>query len=261
MTAPRLKVSRGALATVRLNRPEARNAMDAGFFQELAEAFAGLSADPSVRVVVLSAEGKDFCAGADLNWMRSAGQLRGEEARKDAALVAGMCLAVARCRAPVVARVQGGVYGGGLGLVASCDIAIAGLESRWCFSEVRLGVVPAVISPFVLRKIGAGQALRCYLTAEPFTAKEALAMGLVQEAVPEAELDAKVDGVVKRIMANGPGAVAEAKALVRKLAAPELDAELAACIETLVRVRSTPEAQEGLKAFLEKRPASWSKAG
>ncbi|MBI5883308.1 MAG: enoyl-CoA hydratase/isomerase family protein [Elusimicrobia bacterium] len=259
MAYERLKVAKGPAASVRLCRPEVRNALDARAFQELADCFRELSADRSVRVVVLSAEGKDFCAGADIAWMKEAGLLQGEAARKDASLVAAMCHSVAECRAPVVARVHGGVYGGGLGLVASCDIVLAEAGSRMCFSECRLGVVPAVISPFVLPKIGPSFALRYYLTSEPFGMDEASRMGLVHEVLPEAELDKRVDAVAAGILRNGPGAVAEAKALIRKLASPELETELSLCLDTLVRVRSTAEAQEGLKAFLEKRPAAWAK--
>ncbi|MBI4678439.1 MAG: enoyl-CoA hydratase/isomerase family protein [Elusimicrobia bacterium] len=261
MAYERLKVEVGAVSVVGLSRPEVRNALDALAFREIADCFHRLSEDERVRVVVLRAEGKDFCAGADISWMREAGLLQGEAARKDASLVAGMCLAVAGCRAPVVARVHGSVFGGGLGLLAACDIVVAEASSRMCFSECRLGVAPAVISPFVLPKIGASFALRYYLTSKPFGMDEAVRMGLVHEAVPVAELDARVDAVVADILRNGPGAVAEAKALIRKLASPDLDGQVSRCLDVLVRVRSTAEAQEGLKAFLDGRPASYAASG
>ncbi|MFA6318600.1 MAG: enoyl-CoA hydratase-related protein [Elusimicrobiota bacterium] len=257
----RLKVSRGPVASVRLDRPEVRNAMDAAFFLEIAHCFRALSADDAVRVVVLSAEGKDFCAGADIGWMRESGRLKGEASRKDAALIVDMCRAVAECRVPVVARVHGSVFGGGLGLVASCDVAVAGAGGRMCFSECRLGILPAVISAFVLPKIGSSFARRYYLTAEPFGMEEARRMGLVHEVVPEAELDARVSAVAGSILKTGPNAVRQAKTLIREICDPEFEGRVSRCLDALVQARATPEAQEGLMAFLEKRPASWVKAG
>jgi methylglutaconyl-CoA hydratase len=182
MAAPHILIERGAVATVRLNRPELRNAMSDQTLRELAEAFKSLSADAATRVVIVRGEGKDFCAGADIEWMRRAGSLPPEQGKADARLLAEMLRAVDECAAPVIVAAHGNVFGGGLGLVAACDIALLSSDAKLCFSECRLGILPAVISSWVLPKIGAANARRYYLTSEVFDAVQAVAMGLAHEA-------------------------------------------------------------------------------
>lgn len=253
-----LQVDGGPVATVRLNRPEAGNAMSDLTLKELAACFKALSKEPGLRAVVIRGMGKHFCSGADIEWMRRAGALPPAQGKKDAALLSEALKAVQECPVPVIVRAHGAVYGGGLGLVAACDIAVAAEDAKMCFSETRLGILPAVISLFVLPKIGAAAARRYYLTAEVFGMAAAKDMGLVHGVVPEAGLDAAVDGLVAGIRKNGPQAVRAAKALLRRLPElPSFAARQKLVIETLVRLRSSPEGQEGLSAFLEKRAPAW----
>jgi methylglutaconyl-CoA hydratase len=252
-----LKVTTGAVARVVLARPEARNAMSAATLEELRAAFDSLSKDPALRAVVVTGEGKDFCAGADIEWMRAGGRMSAAEGEADARKFADMLAAVEACPVPVIVAAQGNVFGGGLGLLAACDIALVAEDAKLCFSEVKLGIMPAVISGWVLPKIGPSNARRWYLTAELFGAREAVAMGLAHEAVPAAELAAKAETVVKAILKNGPKAVRKAKEMIPKIAAADLAGRVDLTVKTLVSLRSSPEGQEGLTAFLEKRPASW----
>ena len=247
----------GSVACLTLNRPNCRNAMDDNTLKEVADAFEHIGRCPEVRAVVIRGEGEDFCAGADIGWMRRAGKLKGARGREDAGLLARMCKAVDESPVPVIARVQGAVYGGGVGLVSACDIVVAAQKARMCFSECRLGILPAVVSCFVIPKIGLAAARRYYLTAEVFGVQEARDMGLVHVAAPEGELDARVDELASHILRNGPKALREAKALLRKLPNKSLEQRVKLTIDTLLRVRSSPEGQEGLSAFLEKRPPSW----
>lgn len=252
-----IRVEKGPVSTVTLNRPEARNAMSDLTLRELTAAFTGLGKDPAVRAIVVRGEGPDFCAGADIEWMRRAGRLKPAQGKKDARLLAEMGRAVSECPCPVIVRAHGNVFGGGLGLVAACDIAVAAEDARMCFSETRLGILPAVISCFVLPKIGPAAARRYYLTAEVFGMAAAKDMGLVHEVCPAGELDAKVAALTASILRNGPNAVREAKAIIRKMEGLSFDRRVLLSVDTLVRLRSSPEGQEGLSAFLEKRPASW----
>ncbi len=247
----------GPVASVTLARPQVRNAMDDRTLRELTAAFQGLAKDGAVRVVVVRGEGKDFCAGADVEWMRRAGKLKAAQGKKDARLLAEMCRAVDECPVPVIARAHGAVFGGGLGLVSVCDVVVAADDAKMCFSETRLGILPAVISVFVLPKIGAANARRYYLTAEVFGMADAKDMGLVHEVAPAESLDAKVSELVRAVLRNGPNAVREAKKLVRKMEGMELSRRVTLAVGTLVRLRSSPEGQEGLSAFLEKRKAAW----
>lgn len=252
-------VKNGSVSTVTLNRPEVRNAMSDQTLKELTHCFSSFAKSSSLRVVVVSGAGRDFCAGADIEWMRRAGKLPPAAGRKDARLLADMCRAVDECPVPVIASVQGAIYGGGLGLVSACDIVVAEEKAKMCFSECRLGILPAVVSCFVLPKIGVA-ARRFYLTAEVFGMAKARELGLVHEIAAEAELQAKVDSLVSHVLANGPRAVREAKALIRKLPGMTLEKRIKLAVDTLVRVRSSAEGQEGLSAFLEKRRASWIEA-
>lgn len=254
-----LRVEAGPSASVVLNRPASRNAMNAAFLGELERAFRSLSADPALRCVTVTAEGKDFCAGADVEWMRAGGRMAPEEGRRDARRFADMLRAVESCPAPVIVAAQGNVFGGGLGLLAACDVALLADDARLCFSEVKLGIMPAVISCWVLPKIGVSNARRYYLTAELFGAAQAVAMGLAHEAVPAAELGAKAAAVAASVLKNGPNAVRTAKELIPRIAAASLDERVGLTVDTLVSLRSSPEGQEGLSAFLEKRAAAFAR--
>ena len=237
-----LRVERdGDVLRVTLARPERRNAFDAALIADLTDAFADVG---DARAVVLAGEGETFCAGADIEWQRSSIGLSFEENVEDAHRLYRMCESIDRCPAPVVARIQGYARGGGSGLAACADIAIAATDAVFGFSEVKLGIIPAVISPFVLPKIGA-QARRYFLTGERFDAKTALRIGLVHEVADE--LDAAVEQVVSELLSSGPNAVREAKRLIRERPAGEETAEIAA------RVRTSEEGQERLRAFLERR--------
>lgn len=253
-----LRVEGGPVSKVVLARPQSRNAMGAAALGELERAFRELSKDSALRAVLVTGEGKDFCAGADIEWMRAGGALPPDEGRKDARRFADMLFAVEACPAPVIVVAQGNVFGGGLGLLAACDAALLADDAKLCFSEVRLGIMPAVISNWVLPKIGVSNARRYYLTAEVFGAAEAVKMGLAHEVVPAAELGARAQFIVKNILKNGPNAVRAAKALIPKIASSAPAERLALTVETLVRLRSSPEGQEGLSAFLEKRPPNWA---
>jgi len=241
-----LRIEReGQVLRVTLARPERRNAFDAALIAELTGAFSDVG---DARAVVLAGEGESFCAGADIEWQRSAIELSFDENVEDAMRLYRMCEAIDGCAAPVVARVQGHALGGGSGLVACADVAIAAPDAVFGFSEVKLGIIPAVISPFVLPKIGA-QARRYFLTGERFDAETALRIGLVHELA--ADLDPAVDRVVGELLASGPLAVREAKRLVRERPTGEQTAQIAA------RLRAGDEGQEGLRAFLERRGAGW----
>ncbi|MDX6369307.1 MAG: methylglutaconyl-CoA hydratase [Gaiellaceae bacterium] len=241
-----LRIEReGAVLRITLARPERRNAFDAELIAELTAAFAEVG---DARAVVLAGEGRSFCAGADIEWQRSAIDLSLDENAEDALRLYRMCEAIDRCPAPVVARVHGYALGGGSGLVACADIALAAPDTVFGFSEVKLGIIPAVISPFVLPKIGA-HARRYFLTGERFDAETALHIGLISEiATP---LDDAVNEVVAELLSAGPEAVREAKRLIRERPAGTETAQIAA------RLRAGPEGQEGLRAFLDRREPGW----
>jgi len=246
------------VARVTLNRPDVRNAFDAELIAELEQAFNAVGHDPAVRCAVLAGAGKVFSAGADMHWMRSSIDLDAAANQADAAAMARMFRAIDECPCPVIGRVHGAAMGGGSGLVACCDIVVADIGTQFAFSEVRLGIVPAVISPFVLAKIGVTHARRLFITGERFDADTAADIGLVHEVALDGELDARVDAVLAEIARCGPLAMREAKALVRAVAAcATREDAIAHTAEAIARVRTGPEGQEGLRAFLEKRPASW----
>ena len=244
---PALHVERdGLVLRVTLARPAQRNAFDAALIAELAEAFAGVG---DARAVVLAGEGTSFCAGADVEWMRSAANLSYAQNIEDALRLRRMLDGVDRCPAPVVARVQGHALGGGAGLVACADIAVAAVDAVFAFSETKLGLIPAVISPFALAKIGESAARRYFLTGERFGAEAALHIGLVHEVA--ADLDAAVERVLGELLGAGPEAIRAAKLLVRdRPDGPETARRIA-------ERRASTEGQEGLRAFLEKRPPRW----
>ena len=236
----------GPLLRVTLARPERRNAFDAALIGELTQAFADVG---DARVVLLAGEGEAFCAGADVEWQRASVDLSFDENVEDALRLYRMLAAIDSCPAPVVAVVQGFALGGGCGLVACCDVAVAAPNTVFGFSEVRLGIIPAVISPFVLARIAPSAARRYFVTGERFDAGHALRIGLVDEIVEQ--LEAGVDAVLAAILEGGPNAVRAAKRLVRERPAGEETARIAA------ELRASDEGQEGLRAFLERREPRW----
>jgi methylglutaconyl-CoA hydratase len=244
---------------VTLNRPERHNAFDDAMIAELADAMEKMAADDAVRLVVISSTGKSFCAGADLNWMQRAASYSLEENQRDAGELAAMLLHVSECPKPVIARVQGPAYGGGVGLVAACDMAVATFDAKFALTEVKLGLIPAVISPHVIAAIGERYARRYMLTAEAFSAAEAYRIGLIHEMVAdEASLDAAVGEWVEALLRNGPQALAECKALIRSVASRPLGPKVVDyTVERIANVRVSPEGQEGLGAFLQKRKPDW----
>jgi methylglutaconyl-CoA hydratase len=253
-----LKVERrGFAAWVTLARPEVHNAFNAALIAELHDVFDGLSADDTLRAVVLAGEGRNFCAGADLNWMGASLAFTRDENVEDALRMSDMFRAIDSCRHPVIGRIQGAALGGGAGLAAVCDIAIATEDAKFGFTEARLGITPAVISQFVVPKIGSGAARALFVTAERFDAHRALAIGLAHKVVPAAELDDAVTATLRDIGQSGPAGVRAAKLLARDI--PELsrnDAR-ATTAATIADLRVSPEGQEGIRAFLEKRRATW----
>lgn len=242
-----LRIERdGPLLRVTLARPERRNAFDAALIRELTEAFADVG---DVRAVVLAGDGESFCAGADVDWQRSAIDLSYEENIEDALRLYRMLETIDACPAPVVGRVQGYALGGGSGLVCCTDVPVASPDAVFGFSEVKLGIVPAVISPFVFPRIGTAAARRFFLTGERFDAETALRIGLVHEVA--ANLDGAIERVVGELLSAGPESTRAAKQLIRERPGGEEAARLAA------KLRTSPEGQEGLRAFLDKRPAAW----
>lgn len=246
------------VATVTLNRPAVRNAFNETSIAELTQAFRALDADPSVRAVVLAARGPAFCAGADLNWMKKMAGYTREENLADAAGLAAMLRAIHDCGKPVVARVQGDCYAGGMGLAAACDIVVAAESAHFCLSEVRIGLIPATISPYVIRAMGEQAARRYFITAERFSASQAQRMGLVHECVPDDALDEAVNGLLKSLLAASPDAVVAAKRLVRDVAGQAVsDALVDDTVARIADIRASEQGREGVSAFLEKRKPSW----
>jgi methylglutaconyl-CoA hydratase len=247
----------GPVGLVTLARPERHNAFDDALIAELTDALRTMEAEEGIRVVVLSSVGKSFSAGADLNWMRRMASASLEENRNDAMALAALMRTLAELRKPTVARVQGPAYGGGVGLVACCDIAVASLRATFALSEARLGLIPAVISPYVVGAIGPRAARRYFLTAEAMDASEAWRLGLVHE-IAQDDLDEKVGGFVDALLACGPVAQAESKSLIRAVMNRPVSLELIRdTADRIARIRSSPEGTEGVAAFLEKRRASW----
>lgn len=248
----------GAVARIWLNRPELRNAFDDVVIRELGEAFAQASAAAEVRVIVLGANGPAFCAGANLNWMRRAADFTHEQNLADAGGLAAMLRTIHESPKPVIARVQGDVYAGGMGLVAACDIAVSVDTAWYCLSEVKIGLIPATISPYVLRAMGTRAAQRWFLTAERFTATEAHRIGFVHEVVGADALDAKVAEIVKALTSASPAAVRACKTLIADVAGREIDDALVAkTVQGIADIRASEEGREGVQSFLQKRKPSW----
>ena len=249
---------RGAVRWVWLNRPEVRNAFNDQLIGEISRAFADVEAAPDTRVVVVAARGDVFCAGADLNYMRAMAGYGHAENHADALKVARMFHAVHSCSRPVLARVQGDAYGGGVGLAAACDIVIAAEKASFGLSEVRLGIVAATISPHLVRAMGARQAARYMLTAEKFDAVKAQSLGLVHEAVKARDLDFEVERQARVLLSSSPAALAATKRLLADvIETPMDDVLLAATAKCIADARVSDEGREGIAAFLEKRPPAW----
>jgi methylglutaconyl-CoA hydratase len=261
LTSPLLVEHDNGVTTLILNRPAINNAFDDEIISLLIKALEGCRLNDDVKVVKLTGAGKHFSAGADLNWMRRMADLDYSENRKDAGQLARLMSTLYHLNKPTIAQISGASYGGAIGLIACCDIAIASEKSIFCLSEVNIGLIPAVISPYVVKAIGERQARRYFITAEMITSERALALNLVHEVVPLEELKLRVDEIVSSMLTNGPKAMGMSKALVQKVANEKLDDNLKHYTRDLIaHVRVSEEGQEGLSAFLEKRPANWIKA-
>lgn len=248
----------GKVATITLNRPDVRNAFNETAIADLAMAFDEVGQDASIRAIVLAANGPAFCAGADLNWMKKMAGYSQVENEADAMRLADMLRTIYFSPKPVVAKVQGDCYAGGMGLVAACDIVVAADGVNFCLSEVKLGLIPATISPYVIKAMGDQASRRYFLTAERFDAREAHRLGLAHEVVPAEQLDAKVAEIVKALVNNSPNAVREAKKLVRDVAGlPIDDVLLADTAGRIANIRASSEGKEGVASFLDKRKPSW----
>jgi methylglutaconyl-CoA hydratase len=255
-----LDVSRPAphVAHVWLNRPEVRNAFNEEVISALRATFAALSLDDDLRVIVLGAHGKAFCAGADLNWMKAMAGYNWEENRADAQQLADMLWTLDQCPVPVVGRLQGDCYAGGMGLAAICDVLVAVEGATFCLSEARLGLLPATISPYVIRAMGAQASRRYMVTAERFSAAQAHAMGMVHEVVAPEELDAKIEDLVRTLVANGPKAARECKRLVQDVSGAPINEVLRAeTARRIADIRASDEGREGVQSFLNKRSPTW----
>jgi methylglutaconyl-CoA hydratase len=248
----------GPVARITLTRPEMRNAFNDEVIAELTQVFTEVGQREDVRVVVLAAEGSAFCAGADLNWMRRMADYTRDQNVADAGALAAMLRVIFECPKPTIARVQGDVYAGGMGLVAACDMAVAVDTAGFCLSEVKLGLIPATISPYVIRAMGARAAHRYFLTAERFDAAEAHRIGFVHEVVAADALDTRVDTLAQALANAGPAAVRACKRLLLDVAGREIDAALvAATVEGIADIRASAEGREGVSAFLHKRKPGW----
>ncbi|HAE03101.1 MAG TPA: hypothetical protein DCG04_16965 [Rhodospirillaceae bacterium] len=249
----------GPIARLCLTNPDRHNAFDDDLILGLTEAFTALGIEPDIRAVVLEAQGKSFSAGADLNWMQRVAGYSFDQNLADAGALAEMLRVINFLPKPVIARVQGAAFGGGVGLVACCDIAIGSPRASFCLSEVKLGIIPSAISPYVVDAIGARAARRYFQTAERFDAAKALELGLLHDVVEEDALDGAIDGVIQSILSVGPIAAREAKDLVFAVDRPITPQVIDDTVHRIARLRATPEAKEGMAAFFEKRSPAWKK--
>jgi len=253
--------TRGSVVKVILNRPEVHNAFNDSMITELLKVFRKLHEARDIRVVVFTGEGKSFCAGADLNWMKRVKDYSFEENLRESLDISELMYSIYSLPLPTIARVNGAAVGGGMGFVATCDIAVAASDARFSLSEVKLGLVPACISPYVIRKAGEGACREFMLTGERLTAEKAMRLGLVNEVVEPVELDNAVSGFVERLISSGPNAIAICKELLRKVPAMSLDEAKKMTAEAIANLRVSDEGQEGMRAFLEKRKPRWSTNG
>ena len=246
------------VAEVWLNRPEVRNAFNDGVIAELTATFSALGEDGDLRAIVLGGHGKAFCAGADLSWMRAMADYTWEQNHADASQLAQMLWTIWSCPVPVVGRVQGDCYAGGVGLAAVCDVLVAAEGVHFCLSEAKLGLLPATIGPYVVRALGEQAARRYFVTAERFSASRAQALGLVHEVVSVDQLDAKVAEIIAALVANGPAAVKACKQLVKDVAGMPINAALRDdTARRIADIRASTEGREGVQAFLNKRDPAW----
>lgn len=253
--------TRGSVVKVILNRPEVHNAFNDSMITELLKVFRKLHEARDIRVVVFTGEGKSFCAGADLNWMKRVKDYSFEENLRESLDISELMYSIYSLPLPTIARVNGAAVGGGMGFVATCDIAVAASDARFSLSEVKLGLVPACISPYVIRKAGEGACREFMLTGERLTAEKAMRLGLVNEVVEPVELDNAVSGFVERLISSGPNAIAICKELLRKVPAMSLDEAKKMTADAIANLRVSDEGQEGMRAFLEKRKPRWSTNG
>ena len=258
-SASTLDITRdGPVARVWLNRPETRNAFNDSVIAELSAAFSAFAAEPELRAIVLGGHGKAFCAGADLSWMRAMADYTWKQNRDDAQALADMLFAIWSCPVPVIGRVHGDAYAGGVGLAAVCDVLVATEGVHFCLSEARLGLLPATIGPYVVRALGEQASRRYFVTAERFGATEAHRLGFVHELASADTIDVKVDAIVQTLLANGPAAVKASKQLVKDLAGQPLSPELRAdTARRIADIRASDEGRAGVQSFLNKRPAPW----
>jgi methylglutaconyl-CoA hydratase len=249
----------GGVARLALNRPEVHNAFNDEELRELTGAVRYVAGEAAARVLVLTGNGKSFCAGADLNWMKGVLGYSEEQNKKDAAVLVDLLDMLEQMPKPVVGRINGAAVGGGVGLTAVCDIAVASSEAKFGFGEAKLGIIPAMISPYVLREIGPGPARELFLTGDRFSAERAKEIGLVNEVVAPEKLDEAVNARLSSLLSSAPGAMAEAKKLIRLV--PQMDAARAReyTLTKIAELRSSPEGQEGMRAFLEKRKPGWAR--
>jgi len=248
----------GAVARVWLNRPDVRNAFNDSVIAELTAAFRELGADASLRAIVIGGHGKAFCAGGDLNWMRAMADYSWEQNRADAQALADMLYTLYTCPLPLVGRVHGDCYAGGVGLASVCDVLVAAEGMHFCLSEARLGLLPATIGPYVVRALGEQASRRYFISAERFGAAEAHRLGFVHELATAETIDAKVDAIVQTLVANGPAAVKASKKLVQDLAGQPLTAALRAdTARRIADIRASDEGREGVQSFLNKRTPRW----
>lgn len=254
-----LDVDERGVATLTINRPDIHNAFDDALINRLLQALESVEMDPRVRVVILRAEGKSFSAGADLNWMRRMADYSEEENLADARILAKLMQTLNGLGKPTIARVQGAAFGGGVGLVACCDMAVASERARFSLSEVRLGLIPAVISPYVIAAMGERAARRYFLTAERFDADQAYRLGLLHAVVPEAELDNRIGALLEELLKGGPQALAAAKSLIFTVSRqPTSEVVIEETAQRITATRASDEGKEGLNAFLNKRSPAWT---
>ncbi len=249
----------GKVLRITLNRPQVHNAFNSAMIGELAEAFQAAGSDDDVRIVILTGAGESFCAGADLNWMREIIHYSYEQNLGESLQVAELMRAIYELPKPTVARVNGAVIGGGNGLLSACDIVVASDKARFGLSEVKIGLVPAAIGPYVIRRIGESAAHELFLTGERFDARRALEIGLVNKVVPHAALDDKVEELVRLLLSSGPEAIAKCKELLQRVPGMSLEEAKGYTAEMIARLRVSPEGQEGMASFLEKRKPRWVK--
>lgn len=258
MTNNLLTTSNNHIASITLNRPEIHNAFDDALIKELTETLEQIHQDDDIRIVLLQANGKSFSAGADVNWMQRMADYDEKQNYQDSLALAKLMQILYSLKQPTIAVVQGAAFGGGVGLVACCDIAIASDAASFCLSEVKIGLIPAVISPYVIAAIGERHARRYFLSAERFDAKQALAMGLVSEIVSSDDLTATATALAETILKNSPQAVSQAKQLIAQVANSSIDKQLIDyTAKEIAKIRVSPEGQEGLQAFLAKRKPNW----